>query len=481
MPRTVLSVEQTRAWEAASWNAGKQVREVIQEVGRLLSRRLMELTRPGDRVLVLCGKGNNGEDAAQTAAQVQGRIVDVIRVSDPARGVEALKEALAFNPGLVVDGLFGIGLDRPLDSGWVELIRALNSSGRAVLAVDVPSGLDADTGLPLPEAVEARWTVALGALKHGLLTASAARYVGRLELLEDIGLVACEAQGDFEATLATDFEGYPPARQEIQHKHHFGHLAILAGSVGFHGAAVLAAYGAARAKPGLTSVFTSPETYVPVASHLIGTMVAPWHVNVLSSSKYTALLLGPGLAAPTGMDLPRATLSDVWRNADVPVVVDASALEWLPPRSVLSDAVRVITPHSGEAARMLGVEATVIDRDRPAAVRALSTRFGGAWVVLKGSRTLIGRAEGPMRVNLTGNPGMAIGGSGDILAGYIGGLLAQSTFMAHPLKALSYAVWMHGLAADYLESKSSRWVVEDLAMNLGVPFAMGRIESEILC
>ncbi len=467
MPRTVLSVAQTRRWEEASWQAGRDARQVVAEVGRLIAGRVMEMTRPRARVMVLCGKGNNGEDAAQVGSRLEGRVVDVIRVLDPARGLESMKAGLAHAPDLVVDGLFGIGLDRALDPAWTEVIHTLNAAKRPVLSVDVPSGLNADTGLPQPVAVKARWTFAVGALKQGLLAASAAASVGHLELLAEIGLVECAEAGELEAVLPSDYLGFPPPRSESEHKGDFGHLAILAGSLGYHGAAVLAARGAARARPGLTSLFTSPETYAPVASNLVGTMVAPWRASFLDHARYSAILVGPGLAAVSGLEIAREALSDAWREADLPVIVDASALDWLQPQSVMSEAVRVITPHSGEAARMLGVDVSEVNGDRPGAVRALSRRYGDTWVVLKGSRTLIGRGKGVIRVNLSGNPGMAQGGSGDVLAGYLGGLLAQSALVQDPLQTLAYAVWMHGRTADYLESQSSHWVVEELAENLG--------------
>ena len=427
----------------------------------------MEITRPGARVMVLCGKGNNGEDAAQAASRIEGRVVDVIRVLDPWMGMKSMKSGLECAPDLVVDGLFGIGLDRVLDPAWTEVIQALNVAQRRVLSVDVPSGLNADTGMPQPVAVEARWTLAVGALKRGLLAAPAAPFVGRLELLSEVGLVECAEVGDMEAILPGDFVEFPPPRSESWQKGHFGHLGILAGSLGYHGAAVLAARGAARARPGLTTLFTSPETYGPVAANLTGAMVAPWRADMFDQRRYSAILVGPGLASTNGLEIARVVLSDLWRNALVPVIVDASALDWLQPRNVMSEAMRVMTPHSGEAARMLGVDVSVVERDRPAAVRALSKRYADAWVVLKGSRTLIGRGEGVIRVNLSGNPGMAQGGSGDILAGYIGGLLAQPALLKDPLQTLAYAVWMHGRAGDQLESRSSDWVVEELAENLG--------------
>ena len=468
MPSPILTVAETRAWEAASWDAGISSEAVITTVGTLLARRVEQLVGLGASVLVLAGKGNNGADAKAFARAVQGRAVELVAIDDPVESLAQVRGALARRPALVVDGLFGIGLNRPLESAWVELIRSVNQSQLSVLSVDVPSGLNADTGHPQPEAVRARWTCTLGAVKVGLLSFQAAPWVGRLELFDAIGLIAPPSTSSLATTSARDFEGFPPVRPEVAHKGTFGHLAVVAGSVGYHGAGVLAARGAARAKPGLVTLFTSPETYGPAASHLIGTMVAPWRPGFFDDRQFSALLMGPGLAAASGLDAPRTVLMEAWRTLEMPVVVDASSLDWLQPRGVLSSAVRVITPHPAEAARMLGVEVDQVVANRVGSLKELSKRFGGAWVVLKGSRTLIGSMNSAVHVNLTGNPGLAQGGTGDLLSGFIAGLLAQPHLRADPLKTLAYACWAHGKAADELEAIRRNWTVEELDVRLGV-------------
>ena len=154
-------------------------------------------------------------------------------------------------PALIIDGLFGIGLNRPLDGPWTWLIDFVNAAGVPILAVDVPSGLDADTGVAPGVAIQASLTLTLGAPKRGLLEASAVVFVGRLEVATEIGLVAGSHASETNWTLPQDFIGYPPRRPVASHKGTFGHLAIVAGSSGYHGAAVLAARGAQRAQPGL--------------------------------------------------------------------------------------------------------------------------------------------------------------------------------------------------------------------------------------
>ena len=157
----------------------------------------------------------------------------------------------------------------------------------------------------------------------------------------------------------------------------------------------------------------------------------------------------------------------LWRDSFLPVVVDASALDWLPLDPVPRNALRVITPHPGEAARLLRTTPQQVQANRLNALRNISRRFGNAWVVLKGHQTLIGRSSGDVYVNSSGNPHLAQGGSGDVLAGYLAGLLAQPDLRADPLKTIRYAVWQHGAAADALQATRANWVVEDLVKAMG--------------
>ena len=151
----------------------------------------------------------------------------------------------------------------------------------------------------------------------------------------------------------------------------------------------------------------------------------------------------------------------------LPVIVDASALDWLSVGASAKNAIRVLTPHPGEAARLLNVPKQQIQANRPQAVREISRRFGNCWVVLKGHQTLVGRSEGQIFVNPSGNPHLAQGGSGDALAGYLAGLLAQRPLQADVGKLIRYAVWQHGAAADKLQAARANWVVEDLIGELG--------------
>jgi NAD(P)H-hydrate epimerase len=420
--------------------------------------------------LLLAGKGHNGDDARAALPHLEAREVDCLNVLDPVQDLAALRTSLNRQPALVVDALFGIGLSRPLDRNWQKFIATLNAAGRTVIAVDVPSGLNADTGEPMGAAVVATATLAVGAPKTGLLAARAWPFVGRLQIAANIGLVD-SPPGEHEVAWVEphDFRHFPPPRPVTAHKGDFGHLDIVAGSPGYHGASVLCARAAQRAQVGLVTLHTLPEVFVPVAAQLQGAMVRPWSAGTSSlSERYTALLLGPGLAAQAATDAFAPVVRELWCSSPVPVIVDASALDWLPDGAVPKGAIRVITPHPGEAARLLKSSPAAVQADRPGALREISRRLGDCWVVLKGHQTLVGRSTGALSVNSSGNPHLAQGGSGDALAGYLAGLLAQPALQADCFQTLRYAVWQHGAAADALSSQRPNWVVEELAATVGM-------------
>ena len=466
MPLPVISIAQMRQWEKATWATGQTEAEVIRRVGKLVAQYALRLTHPGDLILILAGNGNNGEDARSARDHLGERRIHLLEVKDPAADLSKLGAGLSLGPVLVIDGLFGIGLNRPLSEDWVLFIDCVNAARVPVLAVDVPSGLNADSGVPYGAVMEAAITLTIGAPKVGLLLPPAAPFVGRLEVAAQVGLIPCPIQSEVQWTTEEDFLRYPPGRAVGSHKGTYGHLAILAGSLGYHGAAVLAARAAQRAQPGLITLYPQEEVYGPVASQLQAVMVSPWQVETKLPGSATAVLAGPGLAAEELPDTLKTAVRHLWRDAAMPVVVDASALDWLQQDLVVKNALRVITPHPGEAARMLRCPVQQVQTNRFAAVRELSNRFGNAWVVLKGHQTLIGRNTGEIYINNSGNPYLAQGGSGDVLAGLVAGLLAQPGLQSDPLTALRYAAWKHGAAADQLVSSRKNWVVEDLLQEL---------------
>ncbi len=467
MPLPVLTIAQMRDWEKATWATGQTEGEVIRNVGEAVASMALRLSRAGELILILAGRGHNGDDARCARESLANRRVEALDVADPKVDLERLVMLLSLRPALIIDGLFGIGINRPLSSEWVRFIEKVNEAKGRVLAVDVPSGLAADTGQPQGAAVQASVTLTVGAPKVGLLQESAWTYVGRLEVTGDVGLIPCPCRGELQWTLAEDFAGFPPPRPVAAHKGTYGHLGILAGSVGYHGAAVLTARGAQRAQPGLVTLYTLEGVYVPIASQLQAVMVSPVREHLRVPDSWTGLLIGPGLAA---QDIPgdlKEQVRQLWLESKLPMVVDASALDWLPPKTGTTPGLRVITPHPGEGARMLGTSAREIQANRFKAIRELSKTFGDAWVILKGHETLVGRSSGEIYVNSSGNPHLGQGGSGDVLAGYIAGLIAQPPLQSSPLEALRFAVWQHGAAADRLQAARPGWGVEELVEELG--------------
>lgn len=465
MPVPVLTVAQMREWEKATWATGVTEKQVIANVGRAIATRLLELTQSGDSILILAGKGHNGDDARAAIPHLQNRTVRTIDVADPANALKQLADELSKKPKWIIDALFGIGLNRMLDKDWITFVERVNTAQIPVLAVDVPSGLNAQTGEPEGTAICAEITLTIGAPKRGMLSAS--EFVGRLEVADNVGLIPCPFQSEMNWSVASDFKNVPPPRKPESHKGTYGHAALFAGSLGYHGAAVLMARGAQRAQPGLVTVFPQHAIYVAVASQLQAVMVHPWLTDPALPKTASAIGLGPGLAASEFPQHNKDFLRSLWQSSQLPVVADATALSWLVPGPALGKPLRVMTPHPGEAAKLLEISNTAVQANRVGAIREISRRFRDCYVVLKGHQTLIGRSKGPIYINGTGNAYLAQGGSGDVLAGFITGLLAQPELQGDPLTTIRYAVWEHGAAADRLSQQRSNWTVEDLITELG--------------
>lgn len=473
MPLPVISVAQMREWEERTWAAGVSVEAVMNQAGGAVADWAESLAEvPDPSILFLIGKGNNGGDARIAAEALTARgsndRIQVIEVND---GTEALPDLS--DVSLVVDGLFGIGLNRELSADWCDFIGKLNAVTHEfripVLSVDVPSGLDADTGQPRGAAVRADYTLTFGAPKIGLIAECASEFVGHLKVAADIDFCDAPPLGELRWVDADDFKRFAPKRLANSHKGSFGHVGIIAGSMGYHGAAVLAARAAASSGVGLVSVFT--PAYAPVAAQLQSAMVHPWDANVIHTlSACTAVVIGPGLGGPDVPESLRRVAVNLWRDSENPIVVDASALEWIANEPIPENAVRVVTPHPGEAARFLDTTPGIIQTNRIQAMRKVSAICGGAITVHKGRHTLIGGIEGPVSINSTGNPHLAQGGSGDVLAGHLGGWLARKDIQSAPMEVVAQAVWRHGAAADHLSSFNYAWGLEALLMVLETDF-----------
>ena len=266
-----------------------------------------------------------------------------------------------------------------------------------------------------------------------------------------------------------------PQRDPASHKGNHGHVGIIGGSTGYHGAPVLAGRASLRAQPVVGQYFyTSLSASFRTVPERHG---APMGAGLRGCIESGQLAVGPGLAGDDIEDSLRQTVLDLWCQSGKPMVIDASALDWVPKKSPETSA-RLLTPHSGEAARLLDCSVDKVESDRLRAARTLAELFG-VTVLLKGRHTILTQATGPALVNSTGNVGLAQGGSGDVLAGFIGGLLAQPVFRNREIQAVTYAAWKHGWRIDQLTAAGDYWGMDDL---LNAPESGNFIEeSAILC
>ncbi|HKD17405.1 MAG TPA: NAD(P)H-hydrate dehydratase, partial [Thermoanaerobaculia bacterium] len=378
---------------------------------------------------------------------------------DGHRASGQLRRGLADSDG-VVDALFGTGLSRPLSGGAAAAVRTILRSGRAVVSADVPSGLSSDGGAVPGVAVRAEITVAFGAPKLCHVLPPASGLCGRLAVA-DIGISRSTLEASARKlwlTESSDVRTLLPRRPTESHKADFGRLAVVAGSRGKVGAAILAARGALRAGAGLVTVCCAESIQDVVVGALPEAMTfgLPESGGALAASGARSLLrfvagfdaavVGPGLGtAPETVAFLERFLSE----SSLPVVADADALNAFAGRPRFFAKRRsptILTPHPGEAGRLLGMSASQIQKDRLASARSLARR-GHAIAVLKGAHTLVATDGGEVAVNPTGTPLLATAGSGDVLAGAVGALLAGGL---SPRGAAVAGVWLHGAAAERL-------------------------------
>jgi NAD(P)H-hydrate epimerase len=413
------------------------------------------------RLAVLCGGGNNGGDGHLLAcmAREAGLSTVVLALAEPVtadakRARDAWRDAggeiIPAEHGLpaadvYVDAIFGTGLARPVDGLVAEAIRHMDATGRPVLALDVPSGINADTGAVLGTAVRAEITVTFIARKRGLSTGAALDHCGTV-LLDRLGLPE-EAFADvaFDARLLDSrrMTAWLPPRARGAHKGDFGHVLAVGGDAGMGGAIRLCAEAALRVGAGLVSAATRQQNIAAINAARPEVMAhglddAPGLAAVLDRA--TVIALGPGLGQSDWSRKPwRAAL-----DSHKPAVVDADALNLLAAQTATLPPGSVITPHPGEASRLLGWSTERIASDRYAAVRELAARHRCV-AVLKGAGTLVAHENGDVAVCPWGNPGMASGGMGDVLTGVIAGLMAQGL---NAWRAARLGVALHAQAGD---------------------------------
>jgi hydroxyethylthiazole kinase-like uncharacterized protein yjeF len=439
---------------------------LMSRAGRAAFERLQELWPEATQLHVFCGSGNNGGDGYIVAslAQTRGMAVTVYQVGEPAKlsgdALAAHNQALSdgvhmrafqpgesFSQGIVVDAVLGTGLSGVVRDDAGIAIDAINASALPVLAIDIPSGLCSDSGKVLGRAVVANHCITFIGIKRGLLTGAAATYVGGLSFTDlDVPIEVYQAvDGRCFCLELEDQLQLLPARQGHAHKGMFGHVLIVGGDVGMAGAALMAAEAAARCGAGLVSAATRPEHVAPFVARRPELMTRGLtHGSELLPmlDKPNAVAVGPGLGTSAWSEQMLQRVTDT----SLPLVMDADALNLLSQGTGVTGVFRdnwILTPHPGEAARLLEVSTADIQADRFAAVQALQQRYGGV-VVLKGAGTLIcGGAE--VYLSPYGNPGMASGGMGDVLSGVLAALLAQGLA---PLPAACLGVCLHGRAAD---------------------------------
>ena len=370
--------------------------------------------------------------------------------------------------GLIVDAIFGTGLTREVTGRFARSIEMANEGPAPIMAVDIPSGLSADTGRPLGTTIRADITATMALAKIGLVLHPGADYVGDLHVVE-IGIPRSAINEAGIKTELFDEESFRTVlrpRPATGHKGTFGHILILAGSEGKTGAAALSAHGALRSGAGLVTLGCPSGIQPVLAQKLTEAMVeglpetrsgtlSREAMPVIESmlEKREALAMGPGLGL--GRET-RALACQLIEAVPVPAVVDADALTALgtdhgPVRR--AKGPRVLTPHPGEMARLLGCTTAEVQHDRMAAALSLA-HSSGAIVVLKGARTVIAAPDGKISINSTGNPGMGAGGMGDTLTGIIGGLLAQGYAV---WDAARISVFVHGRAADQMAKLRGNW------------------------
>lgn len=446
--------------------------ELMQTAARSAFRQLLRRWPHAHHVLVLCGAGNNGGDGYVLASLAvrHGLKVKCLALTDPARlqgdalnawllasaqEVETcLSSQLTDNDlavwlqhtDVVVDAMLGTGLQAAPRGEFARVIALCNQAAVAVLALDVPSGLNASSGAVTGDVISADATVTFIGLKAGLFTGQGPAVCGEV-VFEDLG-TAQHLEHCNEPLLATRADWHScsahiPRRVVNAHKGHFGHVLVVAGDYGFGGAALLVAQAAARSGAGLVSLATRPEHVTAalsrcpsVMSHGVmqGSELAP----LLAAA--TVIVCGPGLGQGVwGQQMLQQVLA-----CNKPQVLDADALNLMAGEVSVAVDQRILTPHPGEAARLLGVSVAEVEADRLAAAKQLQAQYGGS-IVLKGAGTVIAGADGQLTLVNGSNPGMACGGMGDVLAGITAGLWAQ---MADPNQVAISAAALHLAAAN---------------------------------
>jgi hydroxyethylthiazole kinase-like uncharacterized protein yjeF len=464
--------EQLRAWDKVTIERHYSTSAELMEVAARSCAEVLLDKAPASRYIFFCGTGNNGGDGLVMARLLHEQQLDVLVVvaGDPSSGSSDFRENLqilmdgdlplsfmsampeSFDvdaDAVIVDALFGSGLNRPIEGWLVELIAAINALPNRVVAVDIPSGLQADLLEPQSGSIlEADITLTIEVPKRSMLFAENDGYVGKMVVVP-LGLDAdFENEQGCDWMMIDDREVAPLLRDRMKYSHKgmHGHLQVNAGRVGMMGACMLVSYAAMRAGTGKVTACVAEnglhvlQTAVPEVICKTG-----FGLNELESfqqlKQASALVIGPGIGTGDGP----TSMIDAWlKSGQSNAIIDADALTILAREGWTSriPSNSIITPHVGEFDRMFGKHDNHFERLQ---TQQKKSKELGVYIVLKGAHTRISAPDGQLYINSTGNPGMATAGSGDVLSGMIGGMLAQGY---EPLQAALLGVYMHGLAGD---------------------------------
>jgi len=462
--------------------------ELMTNAGRHAWELLDHSWPDTNRIVVVCGGGNNAGDGYVLAkyAIEHGKNVDVIALVDPAKLKGDAKtaadtfiktgekpvlfsEQVLSSADVIVDALLGTGLDRDLANEFLLAINTINKTEKPVLSIDIPSGLNADTGRPMGVAINAKHTCTFIGLKKGLFTGLGPDYCGKVHFFDlDVPQETYDVTSASAQLIRFDaLKGLLTTRKSSAHKGNFGHVLIVGGDYGYAGAVCMSAEAAARCGAGLVSVATRPEHAfnIPLSRPEIMAVgvTEPADMNPLLK-RATVVAIGPGLGQS---EWSMSVLSHVL-DTGLPLIVDADALNLLSQDSATRDNW-VLTPHPGEAARLLDCTTREIEADRFASATEIQKKYGGI-NVLKGRGTIISDTNGQCFVSAEGNPGMATGGMGDILTGVIAGLYAQLNDLD---AAAKLGVCLHAVSADRAVEQGERGM---LAMDV-IPWLRHYVNS----
>ncbi|MDE2449522.1 MAG: NAD(P)H-hydrate dehydratase [Gammaproteobacteria bacterium] len=484
LPVCLYSTAQVRALDAyAIETLAIPGYTLMKRAGEAALRYMRTRFPVAHRIVIVCGAGNNGGDGYVLArfAQAAGLTVTTLAATSPemlrgdarqahedlrASGVQVLPYAPERLSGgeVIVDALLGTGLRGPAREESARVIRDINRSGRPVLAVDVPSGLDSDTGVPLGDTVRADCTVTFVGLKTGLFIGNGPEFAGTV-FFDDLEIDPRQAGAPparLERILDSAIQQALPRRARSSHKGDFGRVLLVGGGVGMPGAVRLAGEACLRVGAGLVTVAVAPENVPAIAAGRPELICLPLSDAEALAETFThtdVIAIGPGLGRTPWA---RSVLDKVLR-AGKPLVVDADALNIVAQSSAPAPEDWVLTPHPGEAARLLGTDTGAIQRDRLAALEHLVSRYRGT-VVLKGAGTLVGAPGRTPALCERGNPGMATAGMGDVLTGTIAGILAQCR---DAWLAARVGVLVHAMAGDAAARMGERGLLaSDVAREL---------------